>query len=93
MKNSNKTTIWLMIKTVFFYYMFELGVWLMKLSFSIAIIAFVIGVLAENLHPIFFLYVPLSIFIPGGVLALVGGYYSLDNGIDALDKFHISTYR
>ena len=82
-----------MIKTALFYYMFELGVWLMKLSFSIAMIAFVIGVLAENLHPIFFLYIPLSIFIPGATLALVGGYYSLDNGIDTLDKFNISTQK
>ena len=79
----------LIIKTVVFYYMFRFGVWLIKLSYSTALLAFIIGFLTDYLEPIFFLYIPLSLFILGSIFVLLGGYCSLDNGINVLDDFNI----
>jgi len=79
----------LIIKTVVFYYMFKFGVLLIKLSYSISLLVFLIGFFVGCLKPLFFLYIPISVFILGSMLAMVGGYYSLDNGINVLDNFNI----
>ena len=88
MQKTHKRTN-LIVKTVVFYYMFRFGVWLIKVSYSISLLAFIIGFLADYLEPLFFLYIPLTLFVLGSILVLLGGYYSLDNGINVLDDFNI----
>jgi len=89
-KDSPLITTGKVLKVIVLYYIFKIGIWFTKLAYSWSIASFVIGMLSETANDFMVIYIPLCIFIFGSILATIGEYYTLDGGIEIINKLRIN---
>lgn len=81
-EDKNRLTLWSVIQIAIAYYTYKFGVWLTKLSYSLVIFLFVIGMLSGTNNDLMNIYFPLALFIIAQIFKIIGATWALSKGVD-----------
>lgn len=81
-KSEEKITFWSAIRLGIAYYIYKFGIWLTKLSYSLAIVLIAYGIITDTLNVVVNIYFPLALFSIALIFIIVGAAWSLSQGVD-----------